>query len=72
MNHFSADLFFTAEQQSRLERLMSAWRAARDGGVPLSSAEQSELNALAETELRAATERTAQRLRGLGLFSRDG
>jgi hypothetical protein len=64
---FHPDRFFSAEQQARLARLMSAWRAARDGGIPLSAAEQAELNALAEAELQAATERTAQTLRGLGL-----
>ena len=53
------DEFFSAEQQRRLEELMAKWRVARDIGSQLSVQEQTELNALVETELRAATDRTA-------------
>jgi hypothetical protein len=38
---------------------MERWRAARDRGATLPADEQSELEALVETELRAAADRTA-------------
>jgi sarcosine oxidase gamma subunit len=42
------DEFFTAEQQQRLEGLMSRWRAARDGGQQLPPEDQPEWEALVE------------------------
>jgi hypothetical protein len=51
------DNFFTAEQQQRLQELMTHWRAARDAGSILSLAEQAELDALVEAEVRAAKQR---------------
>ncbi len=59
------DAFFTAQQQERLQELMARWRTARDAGRSLSSAEQSELNALAAAEVRAATARAAAILKVL-------
>ena len=53
------DEFFTAEQQRRLYELMARWRSAGDTGAVLPPAEQLELNALVETELRGATARAA-------------
>ncbi len=53
------DEFFSAEQQRRLEELMAKWRVARDIGSQLSAQEQTELNALVDTELRAAKNRAA-------------
>ena len=47
------DEFFTAEQQQRLAELMSRWRAARGGGPALTPEERTELDALAQAELRA-------------------
>ena len=51
------DRFFSAQQQQRLEELMTRWRAARAAQRSLSSAEQSELESLVDAELKAATER---------------
>ena len=48
------DRFFAAEQQRRLEELMTRWRAARDAGSTLAAHEQEELEGLVEAELRAA------------------
>lgn len=56
---FRPDPFFTFVQQQRLEQLMSRWRTARDGGAPLSTPEQAELESLIATELASATRRTA-------------
>lgn len=53
------DAWFTAEQQRRLADLMARWRAARDAGQTLPSAEQSELEALVQAELQAALQRSA-------------
>ena len=53
------DSYFDSTQQKRLAELMDRWRAARDSGQELSSAEQSELSALIEAELRATTARAA-------------
>jgi hypothetical protein len=53
------DRFFTAQQQPRLGELMDRWRAARDAGLSLLSAEEKELNALVEAEARASGERAA-------------
>jgi hypothetical protein len=63
VRNLAPDRFFTADQ--RLEQLMAAWRAARDGGNPLSTEEQAELERLIDAEVRAATERTAALLREL-------
>lgn len=57
------DRFFTAEQQSRLAELMTAWRSARDTGTAFPPADQHELDALVRQELAAATERARQLLR---------
>jgi hypothetical protein len=59
------DRYFTREQQDRLADLMRRWRTARDTGQAWSTAEQTELNALVEAELRAATERAAALVRQL-------
>ena len=53
------DRLFNAEQQQRLAELMERWRTARDRGESLPAAEQSELDALVEVELRAAGNRAA-------------
>jgi hypothetical protein len=59
------DDLFTADQRDRLAALMAGWRAARDGGPPLPAADQAELDALVEAEVRAAGERAARLLRAL-------
>jgi hypothetical protein len=59
------DAFFTAEQQERLQQLMTRWREARDSGGALPPEEQSELDALVEAELRASAARAAALRRGL-------
>jgi hypothetical protein len=59
------DALFTAEQQQRLAELMARWRAARDAGASLPPAEQAELDALIEAELRAAIQRSADLARHL-------
>jgi hypothetical protein len=51
------DRFFGAAQQQRLAELMARWRSARDAGAPWSAAEQSELDALVQAELKAAAQR---------------
>jgi hypothetical protein len=53
------DLFFSAAQVFRLKHLMAHWRAARDGGPPLSDSESIELDHLIELETLAAGERGA-------------
>lgn len=55
-NHLP-DQFFTAEQRTRLEQLMTRWRAARDDGSEHSPEEQAELVALVDAEVRAAGRR---------------
>jgi hypothetical protein len=65
VQHHRPDRFFTAEQQARLEDLMSKWRAARDAGSSLPAEEQVELDSLVEAEVRAAGERTAALLKAL-------
>ena len=59
------DQFFTAQQQQRLGELMQRWRSARDEGQSLPAAEQAELTALVEAEVRASGERAAAALAGL-------
>ena len=53
------DRFFTAQQQRRLSGLMARWRAARDAGDSLPPAEQVELDALVDAEVRASGQRAA-------------
>jgi hypothetical protein len=60
-----SDPFFSAEQQRRLEDLMTRWRNARDGNGRFTLQEQAELDSLAETELRAARERALAMINGL-------
>jgi hypothetical protein len=55
---FHPDLFFSADRQKRLSELMSLWRVARDRGETLLMEQQTELDALVDAELRAATART--------------
>jgi hypothetical protein len=59
------DALFTAEQRSRLETLMAAWRAARDAGQGLSKADSEELQTLVDAELAAAARRSREMLQGL-------
>lgn len=59
------DRFFAADQQRRLAELMARWRAARDAGTVLPTAEQTELDALIEEEVRASAKRTAALLHEL-------
>ena len=58
------DRYFTAEQQGRLEELMTKWRQGRDAS--LSPGDQAELESLVDAELRAATERAAVISQNLG------
>jgi hypothetical protein len=62
---FRPDRFFDADQQRRLGELMARWRAARDAGTLLPTAEQEELDALIEAEIRASAKRTAALLHEL-------
>jgi hypothetical protein len=59
------DTFFTAQQQQRLQELMTRWRAARDSGSTLSPEELAELDALVEAEVCAAKERAAALVHGI-------
>ncbi len=65
VQHQQPDQFFTAAQQQRLHELMARWRTAPDAQAALSTEEQAELNALVETELRAAAARATALLREL-------
>jgi hypothetical protein len=65
VQHQRPDEFFTAEQQARLIELMARWREARDSATFLSPAEQAELDALVEAEVRGAGQRTLALLREL-------
>jgi hypothetical protein len=60
------DRFFTAAQQERLAVLMDRWRTARDQGVTLPAAEQTELEALMAGELQASAARAAALAAALG------
>ena len=51
------DRFFSADQRSRLERLMSLRREAVTGNSHLPAHEAAELEQLVDAEVRAATER---------------
>ena len=60
------DEFFTVQQQERLRELMARWRAARDAGASMTSAEQAELEALVDAEVHAAGRRAAELSAALG------
>lgn len=60
LQQFRPDPFFTAEQQSRLQDLMSRWREARDRDGEMLPAEQAELEALVAAETVAAGHRAAE------------
>ena len=53
------DRFFGAVQQKRLAELMARWRSAQEQGQVLAVNEQTELEALIETELRGSAARGA-------------
>ena len=59
------DAFFTARQQQRLSELTARWQAARDAGDSLPPAEQAELDALVDAEVRASGDRAAALLADL-------
>ena len=59
------DQFFTADQQKRLDELLTRWHAAKDAGSPFPAQEQTELEALVEAELAGATGRAAAMVREL-------
>jgi hypothetical protein len=65
VNNWRPDRFFTAAQQKRLSELMASWREARDKQTSLPPQEQAELEALADAELQAATERARAMLQAL-------
>ncbi|MEC4815216.1 MAG: hypothetical protein SAK29_18350 [Scytonema sp. PMC 1069.18] len=62
LQSFHPDQFFGVEQQQRLSELMDMWRTARDEGRSLSEQMQTELDNLVETEIIAATNRSASLL----------
>ena len=66
VQQFHPDAFFSAQQQQRLEELMSRWRDARDQGCTLSADEQAELDDLVEAELAAAAKRAEALAETLG------
>lgn len=66
VRNLTPDQFFTAAQRQRLEQLMTSWRSARDAGTCLPAEEQSELESLIDTELRAAADRARALGRELG------
>jgi hypothetical protein len=59
IHDYKPDRFFSSAQQKRLAELMEQWRRARDAGMTLSPDEQAELEALVDTETRAAGDRVA-------------
>jgi hypothetical protein len=59
------DQFFTAEQQMRLEELMTRWRTARDSGHKLPPDEQAELEALVDAQLEGSAKRAEALIRDL-------
>ncbi|HVA50592.1 MAG TPA: hypothetical protein VNH11_29875 [Pirellulales bacterium] len=59
VQNLQADQFFTKEQRTRLDDLMTRWRAARDAGAALSAIEQAELDHLVQEEVVAAGRRAA-------------
>ena len=52
-------IFFAEAEQTRLGRLMEKFHDSLQSAEPLSSAEQAELEALVEAELRASAQRAA-------------
>ncbi len=56
---FQPDRYFSAAQQSRLAELQRRWSTATQQGTTLADAEQVELDALIELEVRAAGQRAA-------------
>ena len=63
MQRFRPDAFFTAEQQARLQELVSRLHDAGDTGQDLSPEEKQELEDLVDAEWQAAIERGAAILR---------
>ena len=59
------DAFFSETQRTRLALLMQKWRAARDSGTEFSAEEQSELDALVQSELSASALRAKAMLDSL-------
>lgn len=66
VQNLQPDELFTEPMQQRLAELMEHWRAARDSGLTLPPAEQEELEALVEVEVKVAGMRAAMALRELG------
>ncbi len=66
VQHQRADRFLSTEQRCRLRELMDRWRSARDTGSRLPDDDQQDLEALVESELRAATMRASAIADGLG------
>jgi aminoglycoside/choline kinase family phosphotransferase len=60
---FRPDKYFNESQQRRLRELMAQWRAAREEGRELSTAERAELEELVDLEVRAASKRASVLLR---------
>ena len=56
---FQPDQFFPAEKHSRLTTLIERNEEAQQGGPPLTTEEEKELDELIGAELEAAAERTA-------------
>ena len=63
VQRFRPDDFFTADQQARLQELMSRFHNACDTGQDLSPEEKQELEGLVDAEWQAAIERGAAILR---------
>lgn len=59
VQQFRPDVFFNSAQRERLESLMARWRTARNSRATFSEAEQVELEALIDAEIRAAASRAA-------------
>lgn len=57
VQRFRPDAFFTAEQQARLQVLMSRFQAAGETGQELDPKEKQELERLVDAEWQAAIER---------------
>lgn len=51
------DSLFTADQQERLQQLMTQWRDCQAKGLTMPNEKQDELDHLVQTELKAATQR---------------
>src|SRR5208337_600013 len=61
VRNMSPDRFFSAEQRRRLEELMALRREAIAGNSLLTAQQEAELEQLVDAEVRAATERAANR-----------